>query len=82
MKEFPMHSVLSRFGFIISLFKSLNPESMLQRRSEEGQASVEYALVLLAAAVIATVLISWATNTNVLDSLFDYVVNTIRGKVN
>jgi Flp pilus assembly pilin Flp len=78
-----MHSVLSRFGFIVSLFKSLNPESMLRRRrSEEGQASVEYALVLLAAAVIATVLISWATNTNVLDSLFDYVVNTIRGKVN
>lgn len=51
------------------------------RPSEAGQASVEYALVLLAAAVIATVLISWATNTNVLDSLFDYVVNTIRGKV-
>ena len=50
-------------------------------RTERGQASVEYALVLLAAAVIATVLISWATNTNVLNSLFDYVVNTIQGKV-
>jgi Flp pilus assembly pilin Flp len=50
-------------------------------RIEHGQASVEYALVLLAAAVIATVLISWATNTNVLNSLFDFVVNTIQGKV-
>ena len=51
-----------------------------RRPRESGQASVEYALVLLAAAVIATVLIGWATNTNVLDSLFDYVVSTIRGK--
>jgi Flp pilus assembly pilin Flp len=50
-------------------------------RHEHGQASVEYALVLLAAAVIATVLISWATNTNVLNSLFDFVVSTIQGKV-
>jgi Flp pilus assembly pilin Flp len=49
--------------------------------NERGQASVEYALVLLAAAVIATVLISWATSTNVLNSLFDYVVSTIQGKV-
>jgi Flp pilus assembly pilin Flp len=50
-------------------------------RTERGQASVEYALVLLAAAVIATVLISWATNTNVLNSLFDFVVSNIQGKV-
>lgn len=58
--------------------------TLVQRRlprTERGQASVEYALVLLAAAVIATVLISWATNTNVLNSLFDFVVTTIQGKV-
>ncbi len=58
--------------------------TLVQRRlprTEHGQASVEYALVLLAAAVIATVLISWATNTNVLNSLFDFVVTTIQGKV-
>jgi Flp pilus assembly pilin Flp len=48
---------------------------------EAGQASVEYALVIVAAAVVATVLISWATNTNVLGSLFDYVVGVVKGKV-
>jgi Flp pilus assembly pilin Flp len=77
-----MASVLRRFDFVATFLKSLVKSAAARPRSEHGQASVEYALVLLAAAVIATVLISWATNTNVLDSLFDYVVNTIRGKVN
>jgi Flp pilus assembly pilin Flp len=48
---------------------------------EFGQASVEYALVLLGAAIVATVLIGWATNNNVLTGLFDFVVNTVKGKV-
>jgi Flp pilus assembly pilin Flp len=52
-----------------------------QRRIEFGQASVEYALVLLGAAIVATVLIGWATNNNVLTGLFDFVVNTVKGKV-
>ena len=48
---------------------------------ELGQASVEYALVLLGAAIVATVLIGWATNNNVLTGLFDYVVTIVKGKV-
>jgi Flp pilus assembly pilin Flp len=48
--------------------------------SESGQASVEYALVLLGAALVATLLISWATNTNLLSLLFDHVVGLIKGK--
>lgn len=69
------------FTILLSRILTATPPLRRLGRNERGQASVEYALVLLAAAVIATVLISWATNTNVLDSLFDYVVNTIRGKV-
>ena len=48
--------------------------------AESGQASVEYALVLLGAALVATLLIGWATKTNLLDQLFDHVLNLIRGK--
>ena len=48
--------------------------------SEHGQASVEYALVLLGAALVATLLISWATKTNLLDALFDHVMGLIKGK--
>lgn len=47
---------------------------------ERGQASVEYALVLLGAALVATLLIGWATRTNLIDRLFDHVLELIRGK--
>jgi Flp pilus assembly pilin Flp len=66
---------------LLKLVQTRALRSDQSERNERGQASVEYALVLLAAAVIATVLISWATNTNVLNSLFDFVVTTIQGKV-
>ena len=54
----------------------------LTESSERGQASVEYALVLLGAALVATLLISWATKTNLLDALFDHVMGLIKGKAN
>jgi hypothetical protein len=56
-----------------------NDESGLSQ-IEMGQASVEYALVLLGAALVATLLISWATSTNLISSLFDYILGLIRGK--
>jgi Flp pilus assembly pilin Flp len=49
-------------------------------RGESGQASVEYALVLLGAALVASLLIAWATKTDLLDQLFDHVLNLIKGK--
>jgi Flp pilus assembly pilin Flp len=49
-------------------------------RNESGQASVEYALVLLGAALVATLLIGWATKTQLLGDLFDHVLSLIRGK--
>jgi uncharacterized protein (UPF0333 family) len=48
--------------------------------TERGQASVEYALVLLGAAVVASLLIAWATKTDLLDQLFDHVLSLIKGK--
>jgi Flp pilus assembly pilin Flp len=50
------------------------------RQRERGQASVEYALVLLGAAIVASLLIAWATKTDLLDQLFDHVLNLIKGK--
>ncbi len=51
-----------------------------QRKVETGQASVEYALVLLGAALVASLLIAWATKTDLLDQLFDQVLTLIKGK--
>lgn len=50
------------------------------RTVEVGQASVEYALVLLGAALVATLLITWATSTDLIGGLFDYILNLIKGK--
>ena len=43
------------------------------RRSDDGQATAEYALVLLGAAAIALAVISWATRTNLVGKLLDLV---------
>ncbi|MFN2590228.1 MAG: DUF4244 domain-containing protein [Actinomycetota bacterium] len=48
----------------------------LQRR-EEGQASAEYALVILAAAAVALVLIAWAQSTGKLTQFFDSVIDDL-----
>ena len=48
---------------------------------EGGQATAEYALVVVAAAAIALALILWATNTGALESLFDAVIERVRSYV-
>ncbi len=47
---------------------------------DRGQATTEYALVLLAAASIALVLVAWATKSGKLTQLFDSVVDQLIGK--
>lgn len=51
---------------------------MLGLRSDEsGQATVEYALVMVAAGAIALTLIVWATTTGALPAFFDAVMARI-----
>ena len=40
---------------------------------DDGQATAEYALVLLGAAAVALAVVSWATRTNVIGKLLDMV---------
>ena len=44
---------------------------------ESGQATAEYALVVVAAAAIAGTLIVWATSTGALGALFDAVITRV-----
>ncbi len=46
-------------------------------KGQRGQATAEYALVVVAAAVIAGALIFWATNTGALSSLFNAVIDRV-----
>ncbi|HAX81756.1 MAG TPA: hypothetical protein DCY40_04230 [Actinobacteria bacterium] len=48
-------------------------------RSESGQATAEYALVIVAAAIVALALISWVAGSDALPSFFEAVVNRVRG---
>jgi Protein of unknown function (DUF4244) len=44
---------------------------------EIGQSTAEYALVILGAVAIATLLITWATNSHAISGLFDKVINQV-----
>jgi Flp pilus assembly pilin Flp len=73
--------LLARLRFAVQRQSSEMSRGRFQRRSlEAGQASVEYALVLLGAALVATLLITWATSTDLIGGLFDYILNLIKGK--
>ncbi|MEA2842648.1 MAG: hypothetical protein QOJ69_319 [Actinomycetota bacterium] len=50
------------------------------RTDERGQASAEYALVLLGAAAIALLIVAWATKTDLVEKLLDTVLKAITGK--
>ena len=55
----------------------LRARSALQR--EEGQTTAEYALVILAAAAVAVVLITWAHSSGKLPAFFDQIIDTVIG---
>jgi hypothetical protein len=42
-----------------------------------GQTTAEYALVMLGAAALATLLISWATGSHAISKLFDTVISKV-----
>jgi Flp pilus assembly pilin Flp len=46
-------------------------------RKEEGQSTVEYALVLLGAAAVALLLVAWATKSNRVGKLLDLVFDQL-----
>lgn len=58
----------------------MHPEQLATQHDERGQASVEYALVILAAAIVASLLIAWATKSKAIDDLFNTVMNLVKGK--
>ncbi len=51
------------------------------RFGEHGQATAEYALVIVAAAAIALALIVWASTSGALSGLFDTVVAKVASHV-
>ncbi len=50
-------------------------------RSDRGQTTAEYGLVLLGAAGIALLLVGWATKSGAVGKLFDAVMDSVIGRV-
>lgn len=50
-------------------------------RNDDGQATAEYALVLLGAAAIAMAIVSWVSKANPIGGLLDFVLKGVLGKV-
>lgn len=48
-------------------------------RAERGQTTAEYALVILAAAAVAVVLITWARSSGRLPAFFDSIIDQVAG---
>ena len=53
----------------------------IDRHDDRGQSTAEYALLLLGAATIALIVVTWASGTGKIGELFDAVVDSIIGKV-
>ncbi|MDH3679162.1 MAG: DUF4244 domain-containing protein [Acidimicrobiia bacterium] len=49
-------------------------------RTERGQATAEYALVMLAAAALAGLLLAWAAGTDGIGRLLDAVMESLIGR--
>ena len=48
---------------------------------QRGQATAEYALVVLGAAAVAGLVLAWAVGTGKIGKLLDAVLNTVIGQV-
>lgn len=53
---------------------------LVSSRRDDGQATAEYALVLVGAATIALLVVTWATKTNVVGKLLDLVFDQLTKK--
>lgn len=65
----------------MSLISHPHPRLGRTHRTDRGQATAEYALVLLGVAAIALLLTAWATRSGAIGELFDAVVHALIAKV-
>ncbi|MBV9411453.1 MAG: DUF4244 domain-containing protein [Acidimicrobiia bacterium] len=68
---------------MLALYLYLSTHTLVSRirHDERGQATAEYALVLLGAAAVALLVVGWATHTNLVGKLLDAIMNNLAGKV-
>lgn len=73
--------MLTAYVWIRCLALSSATKLRPHRLEQRGQASAEYALVLLGAAAIALLVMAWASRTDRIGRLLDSVVDTLLSRV-
>jgi Flp pilus assembly pilin Flp len=73
--------VLTAYVIVQSLVTVLGGRLGRRRADERGQASAEYALVLLGAAAVALLVTAWAARTNRVGRLLDGVMDQLLSRV-
>ena len=68
----------------VRLLHLMNAIERIELRSDRGQATTEYALVLLAAALVGVLVVGWATSGGgaaAIGRLFDGVIDSVLDQV-
>ncbi len=73
--------MMTTYLWIQSLALSVTARLQRRRLDQGGQASAEYALVMLGAAAVALLVMAWATRTNRIGRLLDAVMDQLLGRV-
>jgi Flp pilus assembly pilin Flp len=75
--------MLSFVTIVQSWLVSRGPAIAMRNRARDdaGQATIEYALVMVGVAAVAVLLIGWATKTDRIGKLFDFVIDNVSGRV-
>jgi uncharacterized membrane protein YadS len=60
---------------------AIGHRSSNRRHGDSGQTLPEYALVIVGAAALATLLLTWVSNTDMLGSLLDSVIENVIGRI-
>ncbi|MFQ5556587.1 MAG: DUF4244 domain-containing protein [Acidimicrobiales bacterium] len=67
---------------ILRLFVTIRTAVVARARpTDRGQATAEYALVILGAAAVALLVLAWAADTGKVSTLLNKVIDSVAGKV-
>lgn len=69
-----VHSLLTVFAAVRARLTTVRTRMVT---AETGQTTAEYALVILGAAALGTLLITWASHSHAITKLFDTVIGKV-----
>jgi hypothetical protein len=66
---------------MFAALSALATDRSVARRHEQGQATAEYALVIVGAATVAGLVLAWAASTGRISRLLNAVLDAVIGQV-